>query len=121
MAYVESYILPVETSRLDDYRKIAVESADIWLQLGALSVMEATGIDTPHGSVTSFPRSVQLTPDETVVVSYLTFRDRAPRDKVMKKMEADPRMIELFETAPVDGKRLIWGGFDAFVDIKAPA
>lgn len=121
MAYVESYILPVETSRLDDYRRVAIESADIWLSLGALSVMEATGVDTPFGSVTSFPRSVQLTPDETVVVSYLTFRDRAHRDEVMKKMEADPRMIALFETAPVDGKRMIWGGFSSIVDVRAPA
>jgi uncharacterized protein YbaA (DUF1428 family) len=121
MAYVESYVLPVETSRLDDYRKIAIESADIWLRLGALSVMEATGVDTPMGSVTSFPRAVQLTPDETVVVAYLTFRDRAHRDEVMKKMEADPQMIALFETAPVDGKRMIWGGFTAFVDVKATA
>ncbi len=119
MAYVESYIMPVETSRLEDYRKIALESADIWLKLGALSVMEAVGADTPLGSTTSFPRSVQLTPDETVVVSYLTFRDRAHRDEVMKKMEGDARMVELFENAPVDGKRMIWGGFTSFVDVKA--
>ncbi len=121
MAYVESYILPVETSRMDDYRKIAVESADIWLKLGALSVMEAVGTDTPFGSTTSYPRAVQLTPDETVVVAYLTFRDRTHRDEVMKKMEADARMIELFETAPVDAMRMIWGGFTSFVEVRATA
>ena len=36
-------------------------------------------------------------------------------------MEADPRMIALFETAPVDGKRMIWGGFSSIVDVRAPA
>lgn len=119
MAYVESYVVPVITARFDEYRKIAAESAIIWRDLGALSVMEARAENAPYGTVTSFPRSVQATDAETVVVAYVTFRDRAHRDAVIAKMEADPRMMALFEKAPVDGKRMIWGGFETFVDTSA--
>lgn len=116
MAYIESYVLPVVTARIADYIAIAEESALIWRELGALSVMEARAVDAPVGEVTSFPRSVALTPEETVFVAYVTFRDRAHRDAVMARMEAHPRMMELFNTAPVDGKRMIWGGFEVVVD-----
>ena len=115
MAYVESYVVPVLTARIDDYIRIATDSARIWLELGALSVMEARADNAPQGDLTSFPRSVALTDDETVFVSYITFHDRAHRDAVMAKMEDDPRMMELFSTAPVDGKRMIWGGFEVVV------
>ena len=115
MAYIESYVLPVETARMADYVKIARDSAVIWRELGALSVIEAKADNAPFGEVTSFPRAVQITPHETVVVSYISFRDRAHRDAVMAKMEQDPRMIALFQAAPVDGKRMIWGGFEVVV------
>jgi uncharacterized protein YbaA (DUF1428 family) len=120
MLYVESYILPVVESRLAEYRQIAEDSAIIWLELGALSVMEATAHDTPYGKTTSFPRAVALQEGEIVVVAYLTFRDRAHRDEVIGKMESDPRMEALFSKAPVDGKRMIWGGFDTIVHRSAP-
>ena len=115
MPYVESYIFPVVTAQLNDYLAIAAESALIWRELGALSVMEAQAVHAPVGEVTSFPRSVALTADETVFVAYISFRDRAHRDEVMARMESHGRMMELFSTAPVDGKRMIWGGFEVVV------
>ena len=33
----------------------------------------------------------------------------------MARMEAHPRLMELFNQAPVDGKRMIWGGFEVVV------
>lgn len=115
MPYIESYILPVEASRFDDYARIAAESAAIWLELGALSVMEAKGDATPVGNLTSFPRAVHMAEGEVVVVASVTFRDRAHRDAVMARVETDQRMEALFRDAPVDGRRMIWGGFDVFV------
>ena len=112
MTYIESYVVPVVTARIDEYLAIARESALIWRELGALSVIEAQAVDAPLGEVTSFPRSVALTPEETVFVAYLTFRDRAHRDAVMARMESHSRMIDLFTLAPVDGRRMIWGGFE---------
>jgi len=116
MPYVDGYVVPVVAARFDEYARIATESAALWKSYGALSVVEARADDVALGEVTSFPRSVQLEEGEIVVFSYLTFRDRAHRDEVIAKCMADPRMNELFESAPVNGRRMIWGGFEMFVN-----
>ncbi len=115
MAYIDYYILPVQADKIDDYRKIATESAALWLHHGALSVTEAVADDAPMGEVTSFPRSVQMTPDEVVVCAHITYRDRAHRDGVMARVMADGKMEEIMQSVPVDGKRMIWGGFTVIV------
>jgi uncharacterized protein YbaA (DUF1428 family) len=119
MSYLEFYILPVSAARIDDYCKIAAESAALWLQHGALSVVEAVADDAPIGEVTSFPRSVVLAADEVVVCAYITYRDRAHRDEVQARVMADATMERLFQEAPVDGKRMIWGGFKTIVNMDA--
>jgi len=116
MSYIESYILPVPTARLEDYMAMARASAAIWLRLGALSVMEARAENAPVGTLTSFPRAVQMDDDETVVVAYVRIRDRAHRDAVITAAEADAEMMAMFSTMPVDGKRMIWGGFEVIVN-----
>jgi uncharacterized protein YbaA (DUF1428 family) len=115
MAFIDSYIVPVLTARKDEYIRIARDAAEVWKDLGALSVMEAEARDAPVGEVTSFPRSVALTGEETVFISYVTFRDKAHRDEVMSRMETDPRFEEMMRGAPVDGRRMIWGGFEVVV------
>ena len=119
MSYIEFYILPVVAARIDDYHKIATESAALWLQHGALSVIESVADDAPMGTLTSFPRSVQLLEDEVVICAYITYRDRAHRDDVQARVMADATMERLFQDAPVDGKRMIWGGFKTIVDTEA--
>lgn len=115
MAYVDCWILPVPKDKVADYKDAAEKSAKIWLELGALSVTESLADDAPKGTMTSFPRSVMMKDDETVVLSFLTYRDRAHRDEVMAKGMADKRMNEMMEAMPIDGKRLIWGGFEVMV------
>lgn len=112
MSYVECYLLPVKTGERARYLDIVAQSAAIYKKLGVLSVMDSWGENTPLGEVTSFPRAVQLQPDETVVLSILTFRDRTHRDEVMARIEADAHLIDLFMSAPMDGRRMVWGGFD---------
>ena len=74
----------------------------------------------PIGEVTSFPRSVQAKRGETVVLSWIVFKSRAHRDRVNAKVMKDPRMADMMDPkeAPFDSKRMIYGGFDVFVDVK---
>lgn len=111
MAYVECYLLPVKTGQRALHLEIIEKSAAIYRELGTLSVMDCWGDNTPMGEVTSFPRAVQLQADETVVLSVLTYRDRAHRDEVTAKIETDIRLMELFMAGPFDGRRMVWGGF----------
>lgn len=83
MPYVEGYLLPVKTDQFDTHIQQARAAALIWLELGALSVMEARAENAPMGTLTSFPRAVLLKDGEEVVFSILTFRDRAHRDQVV--------------------------------------
>lgn len=118
--YVDGFLVPVLRYRIDDYLKLATEAGRIWLEHGALSVMEAMGDDVPDGVHTSFPMAVKLEPEEVVFFSWITYRDRAHRDEVNAKVIADPRMNwDLSKPQPMNPQRMIWGGFVPKVTLSA--
>jgi uncharacterized protein YbaA (DUF1428 family) len=117
MAYVDGFVIPVAKNRLEDYKALARLCAQVWKEHGALASVECTGDDVPYGSLTSFPRAVQATEDEIVVFSWIVYESRASRDAVMDKVMGDPRMKSVMENQPFDGKRMIFGGFEAFLGL----
>ncbi len=116
MPYVDGFVLAVPKQNLDDYKEMARKASEVWMDHGALSYVECVGDDVPVGELTSFPRAVQAKDDEIVVFSWATYKDRASRDEVMKKVMADPRMTYDPAKMPFDGKRMIFGGFDSFIE-----
>jgi uncharacterized protein YbaA (DUF1428 family) len=115
MAYVDGFVLAVPKQNLDAYKKMATKASEVWMEHGATSYVESIGDDVPAGEVTSFPRAVQAKDDEIVVFSWATYKDRATRDDVMKKVMADPRMQGEEYKSVFDGKRMIFGGFEEFI------
>jgi len=115
MPYVDGFVLAVPKDRLDDYKEMARVGGEIWMEHGALSYVECVADDVPYGELTSFPRAVLATDDEVVIFSWATYADRKARDEVMAKVMADERMKPWEENMPFDGKRMIFGGFEAFV------
>jgi uncharacterized protein YbaA (DUF1428 family) len=71
----------------------------------------------PYGELTSFPRAVQAKDDEIVVFSWVVYKSRKDRDEILAKVMADPRMQPDMDNMPFDGKRMIYGGFEAFVEL----
>ena len=62
-----------------------------------------------------------LKKDETVVFSYIVFRNRKHRDAVNAKVMKDPRMAGMADASmPFDMKRFAYAGFDVIVDVKIP-
>jgi uncharacterized protein YbaA (DUF1428 family) len=116
MAYVDGFVLAVPKAKLDEYKKVAKRASDVWMEHGAESYVESIADDVPYGELTSFPRAVQAKDDEIVVFSWATYKDRATRDKVMKKVMDDPRMKDGMSNMPFDGKRMIFGGFEEFIE-----
>lgn len=117
MAYVNGFIVPVPKDKLDAYRKLARKAGKIWMEHGALEFHECVADDVQVGKRTSFPRSVKLKPDETVMFSWIVFKSRKERDKVNAKVISDPRFDSMtMEGMPFDGKRMIYGGFKSVVD-----
>ena len=120
MSYVDGFVLPVPKKNLAAYRALARKSGKIWMELGALEYVECVADDVPPGKLTSFPQAVQLKRGEVVVFSYAVYKSRAHRDRVMKKVMADPRLAGMTPaTMPFDGKRMFWGGFKPFIAFKA--
>jgi uncharacterized protein YbaA (DUF1428 family) len=116
MAYVDGFVLAVPKARFEDYRALATLAAEVWKERGALSYVECLADDVPYGTLTSFPRAVQATEDEVVVFAWITYASREHRDAVNAQVMADPRMDHDASQMPFDGRRLIFGGFQAFVE-----
>jgi uncharacterized protein YbaA (DUF1428 family) len=116
MTYIDGYVLAVPTAKREQYRAIAQKAAGVFKEHGATKVVEAWGDDVPDGQVTSFPMAVKRKDDETVVFSWITWPSRQARDNGMKKAMEDPRMKPDPDTMPFDGKRMIYGGFEAIVE-----
>jgi len=117
MPYVDGFIVPVPKKQLDAYRRLARKAGKIWREHGALEFRECVADDVKVGKLTSFPRSVKLKPNETVVFSWIVYKSRAHRDRVNAKVMKDPRFAGMDMSAmPFDAKRMIYGGFKVLVD-----
>jgi uncharacterized protein YbaA (DUF1428 family) len=116
LMYVDGYVIAVPTANREAYRRLAQDAALIFRDHGALSVVECWGDDVPEGKVTSFPMAVKAGPDETVVFAWVAWPSRAVRDEGMRKAMEDRRMDHDPASMPFDGKRMIFGGFEAIVE-----
>ena len=116
--YVDGFVLPIPKKNLDAYRRIARKCGKVWREHGALDYKECVAEDVKRGKVTSFPQSVELKRGEVVVFSWITYKSRAQRDKVNKKVMSDPRLAKLMdpEESPFDSSRMVYGGFEVIVD-----
>jgi uncharacterized protein YbaA (DUF1428 family) len=117
MSYVDGFVIPVPKAKIEAYKAFARKAAEVWEEHGALACVECIGDDVPHGQLTSFPRAVQAKDDEIVIFSWNVYRSRAERDAINAKVMADPRLKVLESDLPFDGKRLIFGGFEAFLGL----
>ncbi|WP_046657926.1 DUF1428 domain-containing protein [Lysobacter capsici] len=121
MSYIDGFVIAVPAANKQNFIDYARQFDPIFIELGALRVIEAWGDDVPDGKLTDFRKSVQATNDEVVVFSWIEWPDKATRDAGMKKMMEDPRMDPSNPDnppMPFDGKRMIFGGFEPVVEIK---
>lgn len=118
MNYVDGFVLPVPKARLEDYRSMARQAGDVWMEHGALGYHECVADDVQPGTLTSFPQAVQLQDDEVVVFAWIIYRSREERDAINARVMADPRIAGMPpESMPFDGKRMFWGGFREIISL----
>ena len=119
MAYVDGFVLPVPRRQLAAYRKMAQLGRKVWKEHGALDYVEAVGDDVKPGKHTSFPQSVKLKKGEVVIFSYVTYKSRKHRDRVIAKVMKDKRFEPYMDPKklPFDGRRMFWGGFKPIVGL----
>jgi uncharacterized protein YbaA (DUF1428 family) len=119
MAYVDGFLLAVPKNKLQAYRNIARKAGKVWREHGALDYKECVADDVKPGKVTSFPQAVKLKKNEAVWFSWIVYRTKADRNRILKKVMADKRLAKMMDpkAMPFDMKRMIYGGFRVVVDV----
>ncbi|AKQ55394.1 DUF1428 domain-containing protein [Bordetella hinzii] len=114
--YVDGYLLAVPSDQLETYRALASRAGEIWKEHGALDYRECVGesLDHDHG-MRSFRHAADAGENETVVFSWIVFRDKGERDRINAAVMADPRLQDVCIEGVFDPKRMAWGGFDTLV------
>lgn len=115
MTYVDGFVVAVPADRKADYLRMAEVAAPIFMEHGALRVVECWGADVPEGKTTDFRRAVKAEEGEEIVFAWIAWPSKAARDEAHPKCMNDPRM-DAFKEMPFDGKRMIFGGFDVVLD-----
>jgi uncharacterized protein YbaA (DUF1428 family) len=117
MSYVDGFVLAIPKAKVEEYKALARLAGTVWKEHGALAYVECLGDDVPYGELTSFPRAVQAKDDEIVGFAYIVYPSRQKRDEINAKVMADPRLKHDQKDMPFDGKRMIFGGFETFVEL----
>lgn len=119
MPYVDGFIVPVPKKSMAAYKRLSTKAGKVWKEHGAIDYHECVADDVKVGKRTSFPRSVKLKKNETVIFSWITYKSRKQRDAVMKKVMKDKRLADMMNPGamPFDAKRMIFGGFKSFIDL----
>ena len=117
MTYVDGFLLAVPKANLEAYKEMARTAGDVWKAHGAIDYVECIGDDVPYGELTSFPRAVQAKEDEIVILAWITYESRARRYEIVAKVMEDERLKGDDWKDVFDGKRMIFGGFQAFVKL----
>jgi uncharacterized protein YbaA (DUF1428 family) len=127
MSYIDGFVIAVPTANKQKFIDHANRADSVFMEMGAIRVVECWGDDVSAGKLTDFRKAVQANDDETVVFSWIEWPDKATRDAAHAKMmegmanpeKADPRMDPKTNPMPFDGKRLIFGGFEPLVDLTS--
>ena len=119
MRYVDGFVVPVPKKNLKAYRNMSRKAGKLWKEYGALEYIECIADDVKPGKLTSFPQSVKLKADELVVFSWIVYKSRADRNRINKKVMADPRLAGMMDpkNVPFDSKRMIFGGFKSIIEM----
>jgi uncharacterized protein YbaA (DUF1428 family) len=117
MTYVDGFVIPIPKKNVETYKKLARKASKVWMDHGALEYRECIGDDLAGGpGMRPFGEPLEAKPSETVVFAWIVYRSRAHRDRVNKKVMADPRIAKMApKDVPFDHTRMLYGGFKTVV------
>jgi uncharacterized protein YbaA (DUF1428 family) len=122
VAYIDGFVIAIPKAKKQKFIDHATNADSMFMEMGAIRVIECWADDVPDGKLTDFHMAVKATEDEDVAFSWIEWPDKATRDKcyavMMDPDNKDPRMDHEKNPMPFDGKRMIWGGFIPLVDMK---
>lgn len=122
MTYVDGFVIAVPKANKQKFIDHANNADSMFMEMGAIRVVECWADDVPDGKVTDFGMAVKAEPEEDVIFSWIEWPDKETRDACFAAMmdpnNTDPRMDPQKNPMPFDGARMIYGGFRVLVDMK---
>ncbi len=119
MPYIDGFVIPVSKKNLASYRKMARQACAIWMEYGALAYHECVADDLEFKHGVRFDKMAGAKRSETVIFAWIVYKSRAQRDRINKKIMADPRIHAMMpdpKKAPFDCSRMAYGGFKTIVE-----
>ena len=122
MTYVDGFVIAIPKKNVASYKKMAELGKKIWVKHGALDYYECIGDDLNPKmggmKIPTFPQIAKAKPNETVIFSFIVFKNKAHRNQVNKKVMKDPSMspdkMKDFPM-PFEMNRMTYGGFKTIV------
>ena len=125
MPYIDGFVIACPRANREAFIDHARLSGSMFIEMGALRIVECWGDDVPEGKTTDFRMAVKAEAGEDVLFSWIEWPDRATRDFAFARMtdpeNPDPRMDPEKNPIPFDGKRMIFGGFTPVFEVKGTA
>ena len=120
MTYVDGFVIAIPKKNLKNYKKMAELGVKIWKKHGALECFECVGDDLHPKmggmKVSNFPKITKTKPNETVIFSFIVFKDKNHRKKVNAAVMKDPEMNAAIDfPMPFKMNRMTYGGFKTIV------
>jgi len=115
MSYVDGFVLTVPKKKIAAYKKIASKAGKIWIEYGALDYRECVGDDLNIKWGVPFTKIARPKSGETVVFSWIVYKNKADRNRINKLVMKDKRLSCDPKDMPFDCKRMTYGGFKTLV------
>jgi len=120
--YVDGFVIVVPKDKVNEYRKMAQEGAEMWMKYGALEYKECMGEDLEPKEMDgmkprAFTEMAKANPDETVWFSFIVYNSREHRDEVNARVMEEMKERENQDMQmPFDMNRFAYGGFEVVVE-----
>ena len=117
MSYVDGFVFAVPKKSVVAYKKLATKAGKVWMEHGALQYHECLGDEIAKKGKVNFPAMVHAKRGELIGFSWIVYKSRAHRKKVLKKVMSDPRLAAMMDPSalPFDMQRMAYGGFKTLV------
>ncbi|WP_378949450.1 DUF1428 domain-containing protein [Mesorhizobium sp. ANAO-SY3R2] len=136
MSYVDGYLIPLETSKIEEYISFSRHVAEVYREHGAMRVVDCQldrtvvndaefhaeqarqDLDAEGTPLRDFETAAATQSGETVILSWTEWPSKEARDIGLAKALADPRIQpKEGEKMLFEGRRLIAGGFLKLIDV----
>lgn len=114
--YVQGYVAPVPKGNRDAFANLCATMREVAIDSGALRAADGWGENIGDGKVTDFKRAVKAEEGEAVAFGYVEWPSKEAFEEGSAKMREDSRMPAPGSAMPLDGKRIIFGGFKVLLD-----